>query len=97
MAHVRTRVSTRVRALEGVRERLHLRAFVGAGVSVCVCALAGAGTHEGARTCVRASDGAYVRVYVCVSVCICVCFWAPEWALAGAGTRASTRTSYMST
>ena len=47
-----------------MRECLHVR------VRARVWAFADAGTRAGARTCVRARDGAHVPV--CVTVCMCV-------------------------
>ena len=69
-AHVRTRVSTRVRLCEGVRKRLHVSAFVGACVQMraCVCARVRVIMCMCVRVCARvylrecACDGAHVHV-----------------------------------
>ena len=59
-AHVRTRVSTRVRACQDALVRVCVCVCMRVRLWACVCALAGA--RAGARTCVYACEGAHVPV-----------------------------------
>ena len=61
-AHVRTRVSTRVRACEDAHVRVCVCVCMRVRLWACVCTLAGAGARARARTCVHACDGTHVPV-----------------------------------